>query len=111
VGLGAGVPQDLKAGSVVKVEAKRMTVEAQVGEVIDMIERETLRAMNLHAGMASLHEAYSVILEELDEFWEQVKTNPKKLTDDQRAARQSELRKELVQVAAMCVRTLVDLDM
>lgn len=52
------------------------------------------------AGFHSGHEAYGVILEELDEFWDEVKRqhpNPVLLL------------KELIQVAAMCERAAEDL--
>ena len=77
--------------------------------VTDQIAAEVARAMSIHKGITSLHEGYSVILEELDEFWEQVKTNPKKLSSADRDMRLAELRKELIQTAAMCVRSIVDL--
>ena len=70
---------------------------------------EVQRAMAIHKGMQCQHEAYAVILEELDEFWEQVKINPKKLSEEQKEYRLAELRKELIQTAAMCVRAVVDL--
>jgi hypothetical protein len=48
------------------------------------------------------HEAYAVILEELDEFWDQVRLHPLKRSDER-------MLKELVQVAAMAQRTAEDL--
>lgn len=75
------------------------------------VEREVRRAVELHRGMNSLHEAYAVIREELDEFWEQVKVNPKKLSAEAQAIRTAELRNELIQTAAMCVRSIVDLNL
>jgi hypothetical protein len=62
---------------------------------------ELMLARTKHPGViASRHEAYSVILEELDEFWEEVK---KQRPDD------GAMLKELVQVAAMAVRAAEDL--
>lgn len=55
-----------------------------------------------HPPLASLHEAYSVILEELDELWEHVR----KRRQDRVPA---ETLKELVQIAAMCQRAAEDL--
>jgi NTP pyrophosphatase (non-canonical NTP hydrolase) len=46
---------------------------------------------------ASLHEAYAVILEELDEVWEITKQKKKRRNA-------SELRQELIQVAAMAIK-------
>ena len=45
----------------------------------------------------STHEAYAVIKEEFEEFWDEVK---KKNPDTEN------MRKELIQVCAMCVKTI-----
>lgn len=62
---------------------------------------EVRRAEGLHSPINSLHEGYAVILEELDEFWEEVR---KKREERDLGA----VREELVQTAAMCVRTAVN---
>lgn len=86
------------------------TVDLYAGHLVcEKVEQEVMRAIELHDGMRNAHEAYAVILEELDEVWDLVKANPKKMTDEQRATYREEMRKELIQVAAMCVRTIVDL--
>ena len=65
---------------------------------------ELERAMAKWPGMNSAHEAYAVILEELDEFWQEVR---RKQTDyDPRA-----MYGELLQIAAMAARTAVDVVM
>lgn len=66
------------------------------------VERELVRAVAMNKPFNSHHEAYAVILEEVDEYWEEVKKNPTKRNPDA-------LKLELVQSAAMCVRALVDL--
>jgi glycyl-tRNA synthetase beta subunit len=83
----------------------------KIAGVVSQIEVEVRRAVQLHKGMNSLHEAYAVIREELDEFWEQVKVNPRKLEPEAQRRRLAELRTELIQTAAMCVRSIVDLDL
>ena len=55
-----------------------------------MIEAEIERARRKFPPFHSQHEAYAVILEELDEFWDHVRDD----TDG---------RKELIQIAAMAV--------
>jgi glycyl-tRNA synthetase beta subunit len=75
------------------------------------ISAETLRAIDLHESIHSAHEAYAVIKEELDEFWDQVKINPNKLSATERAERLEKMREELTQTAAMCLRTMLDLDL
>lgn len=54
------------------------------------IEAEIFRARQKFPAFHSQHEAYAVILEELDEFWEKVR-------------RDEDGRDELIQVAAMAV--------
>lgn len=52
----------------------------------------------------SAHEGYAVIAEEMDEFWDQVR-----LPNDRRV--KDAMLTELVQVAAMAMRTAVDLEL
>lgn len=63
---------------------------------------EALSAAKKHAPMSSAHEGYAVMLEEVDELWEHVKTNPKRRD-------MSAMRQEAVQVAAMAIRFVVDI--
>ena len=68
---------------------------------LTLIEREHTEACCKHPPLHSLHEAYAVLLEEMDEFkqevWKQI------------GARNSqEIVKELVQIAAMAMRTALD---
>lgn len=60
---------------------------------------ELHRAERHGASFASLHEAYAVILEELDEVWDITKQKRKNRSE-------SELLKELVQVAAMAIKAI-----
>ena len=66
------------------------------------VHSELERAMQLHGPQRSAHESYAVILEELDEFWQEVrkKSRPR----DPKA-----MRMELIQTAAMCCRAIHDL--
>lgn len=68
------------------------------------VASELQRARLFHKPLNSAHEAYSVILEEIDEFWDEVK---KKRSERNHC----NMRKELVQIAAMAVRALSDLDL
>lgn len=68
-------------------------------EVLFDVNAELERATRKFGPMASPHEGYAVILEELEEFWQAVKT--KGYTREQ-------ARDELLQVAAMAVRCIVD---
>lgn len=75
------------------------------------VESELARAMALHGSLKSEHEAYAVILEEVDEFWELVKVNPKKLSPSGQKDRMERMKAELIQVAAMALRTIIDLEL
>ena len=65
------------------------------------VRSEVRRAETIHKPINSLHEGYAVILDELDEFWEEVRKKA-----DQRDP--MAVREELIQTAAMCVRTSVN---
>lgn len=67
----------------------------------DMIE-EWFRAEALYPSFHSMHEAYAVLLEEMDELWEEVRKRP--LDRDPLSIYQ-----ELVQIAAMSLRTVTSL--
>ena len=67
----------------------------------DMVE-EWFRAEALYPSFHSMHEAYAVLLEELDEFWEQVRQKPGDRDPDV-------IYKELIQIAAMALRTVTSL--
>jgi len=71
---------------------------------LTLVRDEWERARGKHEPMNSPHEAYAVILEELDEFWEEVRAQ----TDARNGAH---MLKELVQIAAMCERAAHDLDL
>lgn len=79
-----------------KYERAEAVAEAILGELRD--------AMDKHAPMQNAHHAYAVILEELDELWDEIK---KKSEHRSKVA----MRLELRQVAAMALRAIVDLDL
>lgn len=70
--------------------------------VLGEVAAELAHARSNHAPLNSAHEAYAVILEELDEFKIEVW---KKTRARDRAA----MRAELIQLAAMAVRAIEDL--
>jgi hypothetical protein len=72
-------------------------------DIVLDIKEELDRAVRKHGPIASAHEGYAVILEELDEFWDEVK----KQKDD--PLRKENMRSELIQVAAMCIRFIQDI--
>ncbi len=68
---------------------------------LDAVATEWQGACVKHTSINSAHEGYAVILEELDEFWEECRKRSK---DRRPLAMYS----ELVQVAAMAMRTALD---
>lgn len=70
--------------------------------VVNAASDELVRATGLHRHkFNSAHEGYAVILEELDELWDEVKKNGQK-RDIQK------MRDEAIQVAAMAMRFVID---
>lgn len=66
-------------------------------QALIQIGEELKKARQKHAPMRGAHEGYAVILEELEELWDEIKK------DDIQAAR-----KECKQVAAMCLAFLLE---
>ena len=70
-------------------------------DILQEIDAERKRAKDLWPGMfKNYHEAYAVILEEVDELWDEIK---KKEQDPLR------IREESIQAAAMLVRLIDEL--
>lgn len=76
-------------------------------EFVHLQEVALAKARSKHAPMQTRHEAYGVILEELDEFWDQVKAGGA----DTPKVDKAKLLKELTHVAAMCQRAAEDLNL
>ncbi len=74
---------------------------ANIDIVLAAIRVELSRAVKKHGPMASPHEGYAVIKEELDELWDEVKRD---------RGRQKSAFDEAIQVAAMGVRYVADLN-
>lgn len=76
---------------------KLSDLEPEVQNLLLNITNEVARGNLIHGKFRSVHEAYAVLLEELDEFWDEVK-----LKQHDKAA----MKKELIQLAAMCLKTI-----
>ncbi len=76
-----------------------------VKDAMAVIEDELNRATRLHGSFHNAHEGFAVLLEEVDELWDEVKKNPAKHPE-----RTVKILAEATQVAAMAARLLVDLD-
>lgn len=70
----------------------------------EMVDSEVARAREKFPPLNSAHEAYAVILEEVDELWEEVRKKRDMRNKAHMAA-------ELVQIASMCRRAAEDLDL
>lgn len=70
----------------------------EVKYAIEEILKEYNRAKEKFGGFASTHEGYAVLLEEVDELWDEIKNNGSK----------DRLTKESIQVAAMGLRFIVE---
>lgn len=66
---------------------------------IELVENELAKATACFGPMRSAHEGYAILLEEVEELWDEVRA---KKPD------QEKIRKEAIQVAAMAVRFLID---
>jgi len=75
-----------------------------IGKFQELVERELESARKQHGKITGAHDGYGRLLEEVDEFWDEVKKR-KCLRDPKR------MRDELVQVAAMAQRTAEDLEL
>ena len=74
--------------------------EERILQLSLQVKEELTKAMAKHKCMNSAHEAYAVILEEVDEFWDEVKSQ----TLDKEKAK-----KEILQISAMAQRAILDL--
>jgi len=80
------------------------TILPNIGnELAEEIDDEISRAKRHGEKFASLHEAYGVILEEVDEVWDITKQKKR----DRDAVH---LRSELIQIAAMAIKAIQSMD-
>lgn len=73
---------------------------AKVDSIAKEIVTEMLRARNKHGPFNSAHEGYAVLLEEVDELWEEVR---------KRKHSKKRMREESIQIAAMALRFIIDI--
>lgn len=89
----------------------RDDIKHQVAAIVKVLEEVSLAidiAEEQHPPIHSLHEAHSVILEELEEAWADIKINLRGKSDEERRFIRAGIRGELIHVAAMAVRAVVD---
>lgn len=75
----------------------------KLGLAIQNVGNELIRAKSLFPDhFVNQHEGYAVILQEVDELWDEIKKNPKAYDIPAQ-------RKEAIQAAAMLIRFIVEL--
>ena len=70
-------------------------------KVLTEVGEELSRALRKHEKLTSAHEGYAVILEELDELWDEIKVRQSK-------RRPKKMKREAIQVAAMAMRFVLE---
>lgn len=73
-----------------------------IDEIVQEVKDALYHAITKHRGMNSPHEGYAVIKEELEELWDEIKADG--------GGRDDASREEALQVAAMAIRYVLDLD-
>lgn len=76
-------------------------------EVVLDVVAELKSATEKFGAFNSTHEGAAILLEEYEELWDLVKTNPKKFEGGQEALKKA-MRAEAIQVAAMAMRFVID---
>lgn len=79
-----------------------MPIQRNDLEAIDEIKAELEGARYDYPDMRSAHEGFSIIKEEVDELWDEVKKRPSQV-------QMKKLRAEAKQVAAMAIRFMSDI--
>jgi hypothetical protein len=90
----------------------------QIHDALNAIGESYIKARKKHAPMRGPHEGYAILLEEVDELWDEVKAwqppaFPKSEDDvpaynDKRAENMAAMRKEALHVAAMALAFLLE---
>ena len=79
------------------------THEEKTADILELIKNEVSRAKTMYpTNFVNQHEGYAVMLEEVDELWDEIKKNQKNYN-------LLNQKKEAIQIAAMAVRICVEL--
>lgn len=88
-------------GASILTADEQLDLQVQLHGIIKQMQDELFTACSVWPAMNSAHEGFGVLLEEVDELWEHVKTKQPKRDLDA-------MRKEAIQVAAMAVRFAIE---
>jgi NTP pyrophosphatase (non-canonical NTP hydrolase) len=80
------------------MDLKKHCLRSQM--VLLQIESEIIKSRRKHGKFKGSHEGYAVILEELDELWDEIKKPQRDL---------EEMRAECIQIAAMAIKFIEDI--
>jgi len=86
-------------------KVKPMKVDPDFAAALKEVGQEVMRAVSKHETWHSAHEGYGVLLEEVDELWDEVKKRSTTLGGTRDVKK---LRLEACQVAAMAIRFMVE---
>lgn len=89
-------------------ENKSDGIRPRPWDIVDRVVGELRLAIATYVPFNSAHEAYAVLKEEVDELWDEVKKE-KESVRNERTVHSEAIRDELVQVAAMAIRSVLDL--
>lgn len=81
----------MKMSKIKKPKADRSKLFKEIDDLVTKVWEKHTRPH------ASLHESYGILAEEVDEFWDEVKKKKPDLAN---------AREELIQIIAVCVKTL-----
>jgi hypothetical protein len=79
--------------------AAEASLLSEIDKALSEVRLELYRASGKHAPFNGAHEGYAVILEELDELWDEVKRRDQHVRS---------MRNEAIQIAAMATRFMLD---
>lgn len=75
-------------------------------DIVNLILTELERAIKIHSNFKNFHEGYAVLLEEVQEFWDDVKKYKYNESFEQVEVLKR-MEKELIQIAAMSIKNII----
>ena len=90
-----------RSKEVEKVKPDTLPLDPDVKAALKLIGQEVMAARCTHPVFQSAHEGYAVLLEEIEELWEEVRKKRGTRTRER-------MQEECVQIAAMAIRFLTD---
>jgi hypothetical protein len=96
-----GVGEDGVVGLFFPHELEPLVKSLTLPSALSLVQAEVEQAISKYPPFNSAHEGWAILREELDELWDEVKKSPKTRSVEK-------MHEEVVQVAAMAVRFLLD---